>query len=224
VGEPADASPDLERFLAAATPAVAPPAGGPQDLRMVRGWGSAGLRWAALWSGAAPRCSATPLGAPGGLGVLCRPPPGLPPLPTLWSPPRAAPPQADLWRWFEGPSIVGREVATLGGPRGPASAYYLPYLSAVQLFEAAGEEEEEEECGGGGGRGGQAEGAAPLLAYPDGLESWPARMRPLVQWGERANMRDRVPLHPRLAQLAGDRGEQHPLLAARLADLHPLSW
>lgn len=41
--------------------------------------------------------------------------------------------QADVWRWFEGPSTIGCEVATMGGPRGPATSYYLPYLSAVQV-------------------------------------------------------------------------------------------
>lgn len=66
--------------------------------------------------------------------------------------------------------------------------------------------------------------AAQLLSYPDGLDSWPERMRPLVQWGEAANMRDRVPLHSRLLDLAGAAGGEHPLMATRIADLHPISW
>ena len=42
-----------------------------------------------------------------------------------------------MWRWYEGPSTVGCEVATMGGPRGPATSYYLPYLSAVQVRQLA---------------------------------------------------------------------------------------
>lgn len=66
--------------------------------------------------------------------------------------------------------------------------------------------------------------AAQLLSYPDGLDSWPERMRPVVQWGEAANMKDRVPLHSRLAELVGPPGGAHPLMATRVADLHPFSW
>lgn len=37
-------------------------------------------------------------------------------------------------------------------------------------------------------------------------------------------MKDRVPLHSRLAELAGPASGGHPLLASRIADLHPFSW
>ncbi|EFN56263.1 hypothetical protein CHLNCDRAFT_145114 [Chlorella variabilis] len=168
-----DDSPDLERLLQAATPQVAPPSSGAQDLRL-----------------------------------------------------------ADLWRWYEVPSTVGCEVATCGGPRGPSTAHYLPYLSSVQLFAAASDGDAAQVAAAaaraaGDAASGRAAAPAPppqLLSYPDGLDGWPQRMRALVQWGECANMRDRVPLHCRLAELCGGQGEAHPLMATRVADLHPLSW
>eukprot|EP01025_Chloroclados_australasicus_P000110 TRINITY_DN10051_c0_g1_i8.p2 TRINITY_DN10051_c0_g1~~TRINITY_DN10051_c0_g1_i8.p2 ORF type:complete len:146 (-),score=8.19 TRINITY_DN10051_c0_g1_i8:100-537(-) len=40
----------------------------------------------------------------------------------------------DLWKFYEAPSYYGQEIFTLGGSRGPSEAYYLPYLSAIQLF------------------------------------------------------------------------------------------
>ena len=138
---------------------------------------------------------------------------------------------ADLWRWYEQPSTVGREVATIGGPRGPATAYFLPYLSAVQLLVPASNGDAEALAAAAAAapvspEAAPAAAAAPaqLLSYPGGLDSWPESMRPLVQWSEAANMRDRVPLHSRLLDLCGSAGEQHPLLATCVADLHPFSW
>lgn len=132
-----------------------------------------------------------------------------------------------MWRWYEGPSTVGCEVSIIGGPRGPATAHYLPYLSAVQLFvPATADDEAAMAAAAAATRQPGDVGQAPpqLLSYPNGLDSWPERMRATVQWGEAANMRDRVPLHSRLADLCGDAGEGHPLMAARIADLHPFSW
>eukprot|EP00887_Chlorella_sp_A99_P007431 scaffold2.g7431.t1 len=158
---------------------------------------------------------------------------------------------AEVWRCFEAASLFGQEVATLGGPRGPSTAHFLPYLSAVHLFESAApetEEGEEGDSGEEGEEGGSARGAAaegdegdagagpsaaphagaadlrPLLRYPDGLESWPPAMRPLVQWAESAHMGERVPLLAKLLDMCGAEGECHPLLAARIAGLHPYSW
>ena len=39
-----------------------------------------------------------------------------------------------MWDFFRQPSLYGREILTHGGRRGPARAYYLPSLSAMQLF------------------------------------------------------------------------------------------
>ena len=176
--ESTDDSPDLERFLQASAPQVAPPSSGLQDLTL-----------------------------------------------------------ADLWRWYEEPSTVGREVATIGGPRGPATAYFLPYLSAVQLLVPASSDDAAALTAAAAAvaaaplspkaaprQHSAATAPAQLLSYPGGLDSWPESMRPLVQWSEAANMRDRVPMHSRLLDLCGSAGEQHPLLATRIADLHPFSW
>lgn len=42
--------------------------------------------------------------------------------------------QADVWEFFRRSGLYGQEIATHGGKRGPACAYYLPSLSAMQLF------------------------------------------------------------------------------------------
>lgn len=133
--------------------------------------------------------------------------------------------QADLWRWYEAPSTIGCEVATMGGPRGPATSYYLPYLSAVQLLVPASSADADAVAAQAASwTPGSGTPPPQLLSYPGGLDSWPERMRPLMQWGESANMRDRVPLHSRLLDLCGESGDAHPLLATRVADLHPFSW
>lgn len=122
---------------------------------------------------------------------------------------------------------MGCEVSTIGGPRGPATAYYLPYLSAVQLFVPATADDEAAVAAAAAAAlqpGVAAQPPPQLLSYPNGLDSWPERMRAAVQWGEAANMRDRVPLHSRLLDLCGQAGEEHPLMATRIADLHPFSW
>ena len=135
--------------------------------------------------------------------------------------------QADVWAFFERPSLFGQEVVTLGGPRGPAASYYLPYLSAVQLFAPAE--------GGGGEEGGAPQaaraGAAAegsdgelLFSFPGGLEEWPAEMRPQFQWFAGGHVGERIPLAPQLDALAGAAGAAHPLRSAKVADLHPYSW
>lgn len=40
----------------------------------------------------------------------------------------------DIWKFYLEPSVYGQEVATLSGQRGPSTAYFVPYLSAVQLY------------------------------------------------------------------------------------------
>ncbi len=42
--------------------------------------------------------------------------------------------QGDVWEFYREPSMFGREVETLGGPRGPSTSYFVPYLSALQIF------------------------------------------------------------------------------------------
>jgi hypothetical protein len=40
----------------------------------------------------------------------------------------------DVWQMFKDASLWGAPVVTLGGARGCSTAYYVPYLSAMQLF------------------------------------------------------------------------------------------
>ena len=42
--------------------------------------------------------------------------------------------QSDVWSFYDEASIYGKEVFAMGGGRGPSLAYYVPSLSAMQLF------------------------------------------------------------------------------------------
>lgn len=147
--------------------------------------------------------------------------------------------QADVWRHFEVPSLLGQEVVTLGGPRGPAAAYYLPYLSAVQLFlpleggEAGAAERSAHAAAAHTAAAQQAQQqhhqpppppGEPVYSYPGGLEEWPAEMRLAFQWCAAGHVGERVPLLPQLEALAGGSGRDHPLFSTRVADLHPCTW
>jgi hypothetical protein len=111
--------------------------------------------------------------------------------------------------------MLGQECELLGGPAGPCTAYFVPYLSAVQLYAAPGSQ--------------AAEAAAALagprqpLSYPAGLDSWPQEMLPLLHWADASHMGERVPLADQVEELAaGPAGAA--ISATRVADLHPYSW
>ena len=42
--------------------------------------------------------------------------------------------QAPLWGFYEEASVFGKEVHTTGGSRGSSRAFFVPSLSAMQLF------------------------------------------------------------------------------------------
>jgi hypothetical protein len=42
-----------------------------------------------------------------------------------------------VWRFYAESSLFGREVYAVGGQRGPSLCYFVPYLSAMQLFTPA---------------------------------------------------------------------------------------
>lgn len=42
--------------------------------------------------------------------------------------------QAQLWSFYDEASVFGKEVHTTGGSRGPSRAFFVPSLSAMQLF------------------------------------------------------------------------------------------
>ena len=117
---------------------------------------------------------------------------------------------ADVWRFYAEPSMVGREVATLGGARGPSAAYFVPYLSAMQLFTFSDDSHDPDlplfMCSSGGGAG------------------WPRLMRLLSQHVEQELPFNREPMFCQLEALAGAAGAASPLMATRLVDLHPASW
>lgn len=124
--------------------------------------------------------------------------------------------QGDLWQFYDVPSLFGQEVVTLGGPRGPAASYYLPYLSAVQLFVPAGGEECQHQQGTGA--------EAVVYKYAGGLDEWPAEMRLQYQWFASGHVGERIPLQAQLDVLAGAAGASHVLFSTKIADLHPYSW
>lgn len=115
---------------------------------------------------------------------------------------------SDLWRCFDHSSAFGLECPTLGGARGPSNCYFVPFLSAVQIYEPVGEDETGED----------------IFAYPQGLDSWPGRMRRCCSWAAADHVAERLPVHQRIQELCGEAGENHPLMASRLLELHPYSW
>lgn len=40
----------------------------------------------------------------------------------------------DLWNWYLRPSLFGREVITLGGGSTESRAFFIPFVSAMQLY------------------------------------------------------------------------------------------
>ncbi|KAK9848493.1 hypothetical protein WJX84_003196 [Apatococcus fuscideae] len=126
---------------------------------------------------------------------------------------------ADVWEFFRQPSLYGQEVMTLGGKRGLSQAYYLPSMSAMQLFLPAGAHE-----GIGAHR-------PPYQLYSheaDWGPRWSPHMRPLAELFEQELPFERPPLFSRIADMASgllsDGLDGHLLLDKRLADLHPASW
>lgn len=120
---------------------------------------------------------------------------------------------ADLWRCYEAPSMLGQECELLGGPAGPCTAYFVPYLSAVQLFTSPGSQ----------AAAAALAGQQTALSYPAGLDSWPQEMLPLLRWADSSHIGERVPLADQVEELAaGSVGTA--ISATRVADLHPYSW
>ena len=42
--------------------------------------------------------------------------------------------QAHLWSFYGDASVFGKGIYTIGGSRGPSRAFFVPSLSAMQLF------------------------------------------------------------------------------------------
>lgn len=117
----------------------------------------------------------------------------------------------DIWKFYHEPSLYGREVWTLGGQRGPSHAYFVPYLSAMQLFTPATPGDP---------------GSKSL--YVCDVEGWPRHMHLMCEHLEEEPPFNRMPMYDMLQMLseqeplAGGPGEQ--LRTLPIADLHPASW
>jgi hypothetical protein len=113
---------------------------------------------------------------------------------------------SDLWRFYDHYSAFGLECSALGGPRGPSTCYFVPYLSAIHLFVPTSEDDVKDG-----------------LHYRHGLETWPSRLKKVYSWSAAEHVAQRMPLHDTLNRLTeGD--AEHLLWSARFKDLHPYSW
>ncbi|KAK9828497.1 hypothetical protein WJX72_000379 [[Myrmecia] bisecta] len=130
---------------------------------------------------------------------------------------------ADVWGCFHEASLYAREVYTLSGARGPAISYYVPFLSAMQLFLPAGPPPSQATSA-------QPPGGVPHRLYQSDSEwgGWGRSLRPLAELFATELPFNRVPLYDKVLQLAkGPCADGLPgrlLLDARLCDLHPASW
>lgn len=126
----------------------------------------------------------------------------------------------DVWKHFERISAYGLRCATYGGPRGPSSSYFVPFLSSIQLFEPiSGTGNAEAHAGGSGGVSSEE-----ILEYPDGLEAWPRHMRRVLSWGAKNHVGERLPLNQQVVELCGTEGPAHVLASSKVSQLHPYSW
>jgi Protein of unknown function (DUF789) len=143
---------------------------------------------------------------------------------------------SDLWKFFEQSSVFGLECAALGGPRGPSSCYFVPYLSAVHLFRPTGGVEDDDasissrnssRTTSSLASNSNSVGENEVFSFPQGLDSWPTEMKRGFSWAAAEHVADRLPLHTRVTELATRNGtvlEDHPLWSSRMVDLHPYSW
>ncbi|KAL6753153.1 hypothetical protein V8C86DRAFT_2733645 [Haematococcus lacustris] len=90
-----------------------------------------------------------------------------------------------VWRFYAEPSVYGREVYTLGGARGPSLCYFVPYLSAIQLFTAASPRDP---------------GTSRL--YVSDTEGWPKHMHLRFEHFETELPFNRYPLYEHISLLA----------------------
>jgi hypothetical protein len=128
----------------------------------------------------------------------------------------------DVWKHFERISAYGLRCATYGGPRGPSSSYFVPFLSSIQMFEPVT------------ARGNDADNNCPsdglisdeedILEYPEGLEAWPRHMRRVYSWGAKNHVGERLPLYQQVTELCGAEGLNHALSSSKVSQLHPYSW
>ena len=151
-----------------------------------------------------------------------------------------------MWADYEAASCYGREVATLGGPRGASRAYFAPSLSAVQLLLPSSEAAALDFAGpprrvySVAPRGRAAAAAAAARLNPNPVSNPDSSLKaagggaggravPLLELFEAERPFERPVLGERVTALAAGRcaGGALPgrrLLEQPLAGLHPASW
>jgi hypothetical protein len=112
----------------------------------------------------------------------------------------------DVWKYFERISANGIKCPTLGGPRGPSTCFFVPFLSSVQIFEPTHESDD------------------VALSFPDGLDAWPSHMKRSFSWSAKNHVGERLPLYQQIMELCEDEGMKHVLTSSKIADVHPYSW
>jgi hypothetical protein len=101
--------------------------------------------------------------------------------------------------------------AARAGQRGPSLSYFVPFLSAMQLFVPASP-------GDPGTR----------KLYVSDVEGWPKHMHLVYEYFEREMPFNRTPMHPLIQSLSSalqpDAQASSVLQQTRIAQLHPASW
>jgi hypothetical protein len=117
----------------------------------------------------------------------------------------------DVWKHFEKASAFGMKCPTLGGPRGPSTCYFVPFLSCVHIYESVDASDD---------------GKIPqgTFSYPEGLDTWPKYMKRRYNWSAKDHVGERLPFYQQVMDLCGSSGLDHMLAASKISDLHPYSW
>eukprot|EP00210_Caulerpa_lentillifera_P003615 g3450.t1 len=119
----------------------------------------------------------------------------------------------DLWTFYYEASMLGREIPLQkhqekehGNQSGPSCAYYLPYLSGMQLFVPDDLKEDSVELNN---------------SYICDVNDWPLHMKKHYEHFEVNPPWFRKPLYDMMDELSEEKPE---LLTMKLKDLHPASW
>eukprot|EP01026_Neomeris_dumetosa_P039549 TRINITY_DN3249_c0_g1_i13.p1 TRINITY_DN3249_c0_g1~~TRINITY_DN3249_c0_g1_i13.p1 ORF type:complete len:744 (+),score=83.39 TRINITY_DN3249_c0_g1_i13:96-2327(+) len=127
---------------------------------------------------------------------------------------------ADLWKFYEQPSYYGREIFSLGGSRGPSQAYYVPFLSAIQLFVPSDNENNEKA---------QYQCDSPPIGFS-------SNMNMLFEFFETDLPHQRPAMFQQLQRISLGLHKRHTngtksklipfpqIMDFRIGDLHPSSW
>ena len=120
----------------------------------------------------------------------------------------------DVWDFYGEPSAFGAEVQTYSGHRGPSRAYFVPSLSAVQLF-VTSDSSLGSHCAG--------------KTYHSGMDSWHQPLVSLLEHFEHELPFNRVTFVESVENLfnrvvPGHTSGAKPIRECLLTDLHPASW